>query len=95
MKYSLLLRKGNVVEVISKTEFLVEDVLNKEIINMTVPLKFRMNYFKIEVGEEVYITVSPFEQNRGRITLLSSFKMDNELYVQKTEIDKKHDDLKN
>lgn len=91
---SLVLRKGILVKIISKTEFLIEDLLNQEIINMTIPKKFRMNYFKVKIGEEFYVTVSPFEKNRGRITTLASFKMNNNLYLQKIELDKKHNEIK-
>jgi len=94
MENSLLLRKGTVVEIISREEFLIEDVMNREIINMTIPKKFRINYFKVEIGEIVYVIVSPSEKTKGRITLLSSFKRNQNLSRQKAEIDKKHNESK-
>ena len=94
MEHFLLLRKCTVIQIISKTEYIVEDIFDKEKINMTISNKFRMNYFKIEIGEEVYVSVSPFEKNRGRIATTTSFKGDNELYKQKVKLDERQKEMK-
>ena len=93
MYNSLLLRKGVVMEIISKEEFLLEDVIDREIISMTIPEKFRLNYFKVEIGDFFYVTVSPFDKKRGRIILLSSFKMNQDLNIQKVRLDTEHSNL--
>ena len=90
MKNSLLLRKGVVKEKISQQEFRVEDVIDKEIINMTIPKKYGKKTFIVEIGEIVY---APFDKKRGRITTQTSFKVDNYLYTQKIELDKRHSTL--
>jgi hypothetical protein len=46
----------------------VEDVLDSEIINMRLSGKMKMVYPSLNVGDEVYVTVSLFEPNRGRLT---------------------------
>ena len=93
MNDSQLLRKGVVVEIISNETFLIEDVIDKETITATMSKKFRMNDFKIEIGEIFYVTVSPFEKKKGQIILLSSFKVNQDLLMQKVKLDKKHLDL--
>ena len=94
MKQSLQLRKGIIKEAISKFEYLVEDVFNEEIINMTLFGKMKMVYPSLNIGDEVYVIVSPFELQRGRMANTTTFKMDNDLFGQKLELDSKHEDKK-
>lgn len=90
MKKSIRLRKGIVKEAINRFEYLVEDVFDDEIIRMTLPGKMVMNYLRLSTGEEVYVMVSPVEPNKGQLATMTTFKMDNDLYGQKLELDKKH-----
>jgi len=90
MEQSLKLRKGIIKEIVNKFEYLVEDVFDSEIINMTLSGKMKMVYPSLNIGDEVYIIVSPFEPNRGRMANGTTFKMENDLFGQKLELDKKH-----
>ncbi len=94
MKQSLQLRKGIIKEAINKFEYLVEDVFDEEIINMTLSGKMKVVYPSLNIGDEVYVVISPFEPQRGRMANITTFKMDNELFGQKLELDKKYKDIK-
>jgi len=85
----MILRKGRVTEKIGRFEYLVEDLFDQEIINVTLSGKIKMEIENLYVGDEVYVIVSPFETNRGRLPVASSFKMDNDLFGQKIELDRK------
>lgn len=50
-------------------------------ITTTISGKMKMLNVKIEVGEEVYIIISPDDTARGRIGNPSYFKLDNELFA--------------
>ena len=89
MKPSLQLRKGIIKVAISKFEYLVEDVFDGKEIKMTISGKMKMTYSSLNIGDEVYVVVSPFEDNRGRMANTITFKMNNELFRQKLELDKK------
>ena len=91
--YNLRLRKGTIREQLNKFEYLVEDLFDKEIINMSISSKMKMVYPNFNIGEDVYVTVSPFEPNRGRLTTITSMKMNHELFGQKLKLDKKHKSL--
>ena len=94
MKQSLQLRKGIIREAVSKFEYLVEDVFDEEIINMTLSGKMKLVYPSLNIGDEVYVIVSPFEPQRGRMANTTTFKMDNELFGQKLKLDKKQKGIK-
>ena len=85
----LRLRKGIVKEQVTNSEYLVEDVFNEEIIRMQISGKMRMNYLILNVGDEVYVTVSTIEPNKGRLTTGTDFKEHKELSELKFELDKK------
>ncbi len=71
---------------------MVEDMFNQEIINMTLSGKIKMQVYNLKVGEEVYVITSPFEPGRGRLPSKSAFKMDNNLFGQKLELDRKQEE---
>lgn len=56
-------------------------------INMTISGKTRMIYPSLEICDEVYIVVSPFETHRGRIVNPSNLKTSNNLLKQKKVLD--------
>lgn len=84
-----ILRKGIIIEVISPVEFKAEDVLNKEIFTVTISGKLRIDYFKVNLGDELFAEVLPHNMSRGRIATETSFKGNNGLFKQKIQIDKK------
>jgi len=86
-KKSLKLRKGIIIVVVDKFKYLVEDVFDSEIIDMR--LSGKLNFPNLNVGDEVYVAVSPFDLNRGRMVTSSLFKMDHKLFGQKLDLDKK------
>ena len=87
-----LLRIGIIKEKIGEFEFLVEDIFDKEIVNMTMSGKQRMHYINVEIGDEVFVEISPYEPLRGRLATITSFKMNQELYRQKIELLKRKED---
>lgn len=89
MKKSLQLRKGVIRKVLDRFEYLVEDIFDQEMIHMTISGKMKMGYPDLNIGDQVYIVVSPFEPQSGRIANTTTFKMNNELFRQKLELDKK------
>lgn len=88
-KMSLVLRLAIVKEKISETEFIVEDIFSGEMIEMSISGKLRMNYFRVEVGEEVYVTMSPYTPNCGMFTSATCFKRSDMLYGEKLKLDAK------
>lgn len=87
---ALTLRKGIVViKVIDKLRYLIEDVLDNEIINVTLFGKAKLIYPNIKTGDEIYVLVSKYESNSGRMILPTEFKMNDELLNQKLKIDRK------
>lgn len=90
----LRLRKGIVKEQINKFEYLVEDVFNKEIIRMSLSGKLIMNYLILNIGDEVYVIVSLFETNRGRLANGTTFKENNDLFRQKLELERRYENMK-
>lgn len=91
---NLRLRKGIVKEKVERFEYLVEDIFNKEIIRMSLSGKMIMNYLNLNIGDEVYVVVSPFETNRGRLANETTFKMNNELFGQKLELERRYQKMK-
>ncbi len=87
MKKSLKLRKGIIVVAVDKFKYLVEDVFDNEIINMTLYGKMKMVFSGLNVGDEVYVAVSPFDSNRGQMVTSKLFKTNNELLRQKLKLD--------
>jgi len=86
-KKSLKLRKGIIIVIVDKFKYLVEDVFDSEIIDMR--LYGKINFPKLNVGDEVYVAVSPFDLNRGRIVTSTLFKGDDKLFEQKLRLDRK------
>ena len=91
---NLWLRKGIVKEQVEKFEYLVEDVFNKEIIRMSLSGKMAMNYLILNIGDEVYVVVSPLVTNRGRLANETTFKENNDLFRQKLELERRYEKLK-
>ena len=60
--------EGTVVEALPNTTFKVE-LENGHQILAHISGKLRMNYIKILPGDKVKVELSPYDLNRGRITL--------------------------
>ena len=67
-KEDLIELEGKVVETLPNTTFKVE-LENGHQILATISGKLRMNYIKILTGDKVKVQMSPYDLNRGRITL--------------------------
>lgn len=59
------LKKVIVVNELNKCEYLVEDIFDQSSLVMTIPAKFRMNYFVIKPGECLYMVVPEASPERG------------------------------
>ncbi len=88
-KRSLKLRKGIIIAAINRFQYLVEDIFDSEIINMQLYGKGKMVCPGLNVGDEVYVAVSPFDSNRGAMVTSTLFKTDNYLFGKKLKLDKK------
>ena len=60
--------EGTVIETLPNTNFKVE-LENGHQILAHISGKLRMNYIKILPGDKVKVELSPYDLNRGRITL--------------------------
>jgi translation initiation factor IF-1 len=61
---------GKVVEMLPGTQFRVSiDLQGKEYVIMAhLSGKMRMNYIRLELGDDVEVEISPYDLNRGIIT---------------------------
>lgn len=89
-----MLRKGIIQEKIDNAEYSVMDIFDEEVFAMRISGKQRMNYIRLEKGDEVYFVCSPYEPSRCRLITSTDFKMDdsNSLYAKKLELDKRQAD---
>ena len=93
MNEQFKLRKAKFLGELEGSWHLVEDVLNGDLIKMSLPRRFRNNSFEPKPGEFVYVMVSPYELNRGRyFSAKHDFRTDyyNDLMNQKDILDKLH-----
>ncbi len=86
-----MLRKARIKEIISHTEYLIEDLLDQEVLHMRVSGKQRMHYIRFELGDEVYVMTSPYDPKKSRLLTSTDFRMDdtNSLNRAKYELDQK------
>ena len=75
----LILCKAIIKEKVTNSIYLVEDMLDNNIIRMTISGKMRMHYIVLNEGDEVYVTVSSLAPNKGRLTTETDFKSNNKL----------------
>ena len=91
MQTNLALKKGTVIKIISKTEYLVRDIFDKQEIQIIISGKQRMYFYELKLGEEIYFMCSPYDSKKGRLIAEVDFKMDddNSLSRQKYNLDNK------
>lgn len=87
------LRKAKFLGKYEHSWHLVEDVLNGELVKMSLPMRFRNNPLEPKPGEFVYVKVSPYDLARGRLfSPQYDFRRDdyNDLMIQKDQLDELH-----
>ena len=91
METNLMLRKGIVIKIVSKTEYLVKDKFDAEEILIIISGKQRVHYYDLKISEEVYFRCSPHDSKKGRLITETDLKMDDDTHSlgnQKAELDK-------
>lgn len=74
---------------VTKSEYVVEDILNNEMIIMVLPGKYMMNGLILNIGEKVYVTVNSINTCKGRLTTETEFKEYDELSKLRTELEER------
>jgi translation initiation factor IF-1 len=97
MKQPSVLRKAIIKEIVSNAEFIMEDIFDGTLVNARISGKQRMNFIRIEIGDEVYVECSTYDPSKGRIVTPTLFKMDNtrNLSSQRNTLDKRLEEMKN
>ena len=67
-KQSTIEQDGTILEALSNAMFRVE-LQNGHVIIAHISGKMRMHYIKILPGDKVKLEISPYDLNKGRITL--------------------------
>lgn len=85
------LTKAVIKENRGKGEYVVEDIFDKQEIHIQLSGNQRVNYYHLEIGDEIYVECSSCDSKKGRLITGTNFKMDetNFLRKQKNELDKK------
>lgn len=85
------LTKAVIKENRGKGEYVVEDIFDQQEIHIKLSGKQRVNYYHLEIGDEIYVECSVDDSTVGRLITGTNFKMDetNRLRKQKNELDKK------
>jgi len=88
-KNTTILRKGKVVAKVQNFKYLVEDLLDNEIIIATLNRSAKMAFPLPTIGEEMYVLVSLFASTKGQIITSTMFERDRYLSKQKIKLDSK------
>ena len=87
MQKKLILRKTIIRKQLNSNTYLVEDIHNNEELTMSFSLNHKAKII-LDIEDIVYVIVSPYETNRGRLATDSYFKMNENLLKQKEDLDK-------
>jgi len=71
--YNDYIKEGNVREIISKSEYIVELSTGEEVLAI-VSGKDRMSYILLNPDDLVFVEQSPYDSSRGRLMTYSHFK---------------------
>lgn len=75
-RMKLILTKAVVKENIGKSQYLVEDIFDKQIIQISLSGKQRMHYYDLKIGKEIYVVYSPHDSTKGALVTETEFKSD-------------------
>jgi len=89
-RMKLILTKAIVKENIGKGQYLVEDIFDKRIIQISLSGKLRMNYYELKIDKEIYVVYSSNDSTKGGLVTETEFKLDTyRLGGQRNVIDRK------
>lgn len=89
-----MLGKGVIKEnTIRKREYWVEDIFSAELLLLKVLGKQALYHPNFQVGDEVYYIRSPYKEGECLWCTTTDFKMDQNMYGLKLELDRKHQEM--